>query len=692
MNLDDFRKDFLERVKSHAAAECDLTQSAFVTVASDELMEAEEFSDFASSYYEGSGVHDRRLRLRVDGYEYDDMDCSMKLLIADFRGGDETATLTVTEATTQFSRLKAFLSEALSGELHRELEDSSPVYALASDIHNRQTSIMRFRFFLVTDAILSSRTKDWPQESVFNIPVEFHIWDIARFHRAFESTSGRDDLSIDFRNFTQNGIPCLKASQSTGEYEAYLCVIPGVILADLYDCYGSRLLERNVRAFLGIRGSKSVNSGIRNTIMKQPSMFFAYNNGIAATASGAELVQSEEGLYITRVSDLQIVNGGQTTASLSTSRRKDRIELNDIFVQMKLSVVPPDYANEVIPRISRCANSQNKVSDADFFSNHPFHVRLELHSRRIWAPAKAGTQHETHWFYERARGQFLNEQAKLTPSEKNRFLQQNPREQLLTKTDLAKYENAWRCLPNVVSFGAQKNFRKFAEWIEQCWNISDTDFNEEYFRNAVAKAILWKSTERLVSQQSWYQKGYRANIVAYTVSKLSQIISAREKEKYLNLRNIWNQQRISPALEMQLIVISKAVLEVFVDPARVIENVTEWCKKELCWQKVEQLDISLIPEFSMELVDKDVLIHATRDAKAVQKIDNGIEAQSIVISLGSSYWQSLFSWSKEKKIFSPDDESVIKVAAGIPKKIPTEKQCKWLLNLKVKAEAEGFEQ
>ncbi|MGV8120418.1 MAG: AIPR family protein [Candidatus Xenobiia bacterium LiM19] len=446
-----------------------------------------------------------------------------------------------------------------------------------------------------------------------------------------------------------------------------------------------------MRAFLGIRGSKSVNSGIRNTIMKQPSMFFAYNNGIAATASGAELAQNEEGLYITRVSDLQIVNGGQTTASLSTSRRKDKIDLNDIFVQMKLSVVQPDYANEVIPRISRCANSQNKVSEADFFSNHPFHVRLEMHSRRIWAPAKTGTQHESHWFYERARGQYLNEQAKLTPSEKKRFLQQNPREQLLTKTDLAKYENAWRGLPDIVSFGAQKNFRRFAEWIEERWNTSESDFNEEYFRNSIAKAIIWKSTERLVSRQSWYQNGYRANIVAYTISKLAQLISSKTKDKYINLRNIWNQQRISPALEMQLSLISGEVFNVIIDPARIIENVTEWCKKKLCWEKVEQLDIPLIPEFSMELVDKDVLIHAARDAKAIQKIDNGIEAQSIVIFLGSSYWQNLFSWSKEKKILSPADESVIKVAAGIPNRIPTEKQSKWLLNLKARVEAEGFE-
>jgi hypothetical protein len=637
------------------------------------------------------GIKDKRLKLRVDGYSYDDADSSMKLLIGDYRGNEEIPTLTQTEAVSQFTRLKSFVSESLTGQLHPELEESSPAYALAGDIHRHRDSITRFRLFLVTDASLSSRTKDLPEESLSNIPLEFHIWDITRFHRAFESASGRDDLEIDFRSFTQHGIPCLKASQVTEEYDAYLCVIPGAILADLYDRYGSRLLEGNVRSFLGVRGSKSVNSGIRTTILTKPAMFFTYNNGIAATVSNAEISRNGEGLFITAVKDLQIVNGGQTTVSLSMTRRKEKAELGEIFVQMKLSIVPSDYANDVIPKISRCANSQNKVSEADFFSNHPFHIRLETHSRRIWAPAKTGSQHESHWFYERARGQFLNEQLKLTPAERRKFLRQNPRDQLMTKTDLAKYENAWRCIPHIVSLGAQKNFRHFAEYIEALWNKSESDFNEEYFRNTVAKAIIWRLTERLVTRQPWYQNGYRANIVAYSIARMSQLANEIENGKTLDLRHIWSQQTISQALEMQLSIITEAVFKTIVDPTREVENVTEWCKKELCWKRVENLKIQLIPKLKMELVEKDELKRSAREAKTIQKIDGGIESQSVVVSLGQPYWQKLLIWSKDRNFLSPGELSVIRVAANMPRMVPSEKQSKWLLNIRVRSEEEGFQ-
>lgn len=690
MELEEFRKDFLESVKARAAADGDLTIAAFVTVVSEKLMDAEEFQDFEPCYYNKPGIRDRRLRLRIDGYSYDDTDGSYNLIIADYRGETDIETLIQTEAIVQFAKLRAFVSEAMTGILHPVLENSSPEYALVSKIYGFPDSITRFRLFLVTDAILSSRVKDWPEEPLNGKPTEFHIWDMTRFHRVYESKTGRDELAVDFREFVKDGIPCLEASQTDREYKAYLCVIPGVVLADIYDRFGSRLLESNVRSFLGIRGTKSVNSGIRNTILKEPSMFFAYNNGIAATASAVEVVRNGNSLYMVSANDLQIVNGGQTTASLTAARRKDKALIDSIFIQMKLSVIEPDRAEEVIPHISRSANSQNKVSDADFFSNHPFHVRIETHSRRLWSPAVDGAQHETHWFYERARGQFLNEQVKLSPSEKRRFLQQNPRDQLLTKTDLAKYENAWRCLPHIVSRGAQKNFKNFAEWIDELWKISDTDFNEEYFRNVIAKAILWKYTERMVSGQDWYQGGYRANVVAYSIAKLSQIIEIVGKGKVLDFRDIWNRQHISSVLEAGLEVIAEAVSRMIVDPGRPVENVTEWCKNKLCWEKIAELDISLSLRFFAELVAKEELAIAKKDAKGLQKTDKGIASQAEVLGLGAAYWLQLKNWGDTRGLLTPEEEKLASSAARMPAKIPNYYQSQRLLEIKVRIEAEGF--
>jgi hypothetical protein len=690
MDLDEFRKDFLESVKSRAAADGDMTQAAFVAVVSERLMEAEEFQDFEPCYYEGNGIRDRRLRLRIDGYSYDDTDGSYNLVIADYKGDDDIETLTQTEATSYFSRLRAFVSEALSGMLHPELENSSPAHALAGRICGQPDLITRFRLFLATDAILSTRVKDWQEESLNGKPVEFHIWDIARFHRVSESKTGRDELAVDFREFVPDGIPCLEASHTDREYKAYLSVMPGIVLADLYDRFGSRLLENNVRSFLGIRGTKSVNNGIRNTILKEPAMFFAYNNGIAATASEAEIVYVGNSLHLVQAKDLQIVNGGQTTASLTNARRRDKAALDGVFIQMKLSVIEPDRAGEIIPLISRFANSQNRVSDADFFSNHPFHIRIETHSRRIWAPAVDGAQHETHWFYERARGQFLNEQAKMSPSEKRRFLQQNPRQQLLTKTDLAKYENAYRGVPHIVSLGAQKNFKYFAEWVDKEWKVSDIDFSEEYFRNVIAKAILWQYTERMISGQTWYQGGYRANIVAYTIAKLSYTIGAQGKGQTLDFRAIWARQRASDALQEQLQLIAEAVSKVIVDPDRPVENVTEWCKNKLCWERAERLEIALLPGFRKELVDKDELRTVAREGKILQKTDKGIAAQMAVLQLGAAYWTQLKEWSERNGLLTPEEHKLVSFAVRIPASIPNHYQSERLLEVRTKVEADGF--
>ena len=256
------------------------------------------------------------------------------------------------------------------------------------------------------------------------------------------SRSGRDELIVDFASLVRGGLPCIEAGNASDDYSAYLCVVPATTLADIYDYFGSRLLEGNVRSFLTTKGR--VNKGIRNTVLNEAQMFFAYNNGIAATASAITIEETDRGLRLLTATDLQIVNGGQTTASLASARRQDKASLERVFVPMKLSVVTPERSGEMIPLISRYANSQNRVSDADFFSNHEYHRRLEKISRRLWAPAKPGAQHETHWFYERARGQYVNEMAALSPGERRRYQQLNPRDQVVTKTDLAKAENSWR--------------------------------------------------------------------------------------------------------------------------------------------------------------------------------------------------------------------------------------------------------
>lgn len=687
MELHVFRKDFLETVKSLAAAEMDFEESSFVMVAAQKLAEAEELEDFEPCHFEGYGK--RKKRLRVDGYCFDDDDESIKLLISYYDGNESPVTLSQSEVERVFDRLYAYVEDSISGKLHPLLEESTPGYALASDLYRMKEKFNRFKFYLITDGFLSSRVKDLQKTSLMGIPIEYNVWDITRFYRVFKSSTGREDLVIDFRDFSPEGIPCLEASKAEGEYKAYLCVIPGYVLADLYNSYGSRLLEGNVRSFLTTRGK--VNKGIKTTILREPEMFFAFNNGIATTSTDAEIKCCDSGLRLVQATSLQIVNGGQTTASLALAKAKENKDLKNIYVPMKLSVVSPERAEVVIPQISICANSQNKVSEADFFSNHPFHIRLEDISRRLWFPAVGGSQHETHWFYERTRGQYLNEQIKMKPKEKKQFAYQNPRDQVITKTDVAKFFNSYRGCPQVVSLGAQKNFRNFATWVAEQWEKSDAIFNELFFRELIALGIIFKNTERLVSVQPWYQRGYRANIVTYTIAKLFFDIDKHFQEKVMDFRFVWSNKMVPGIVHKQLEATSREVFEVIVSPDIGHQNVTEWCKKDRCWERVKNLDVKLLKGINSCLMDKIDKVILSRESVKQQKIDNRIGAQIKVVALGEEYWKRLRTWAAQFHLLTMEEERLLRIASNINSGVlPTEKQCMKLLLIKVKKETEGF--
>ena len=686
MELEDFRKVFNEAVNVLAVETGDFKEAAFVSESAQRLIDAEELTGFEPCHYEGVGT--RNHKLRIDGYWFDDVDETVSLIVAFYQGDSVDETLTMTDVTKCFSTLTAFVADALSGRLKSNLEESTPVYGLVCDLMEKRDSIARFRAILVSDAVLSTRVKYQPEGEVTDIRIEYHIWDITRFLRVHESTLGRDELEVDFTEFVQDGLPCLQASQSDDGYKAYLCVIPAEILATIYDRFGSRLLEGNVRSFLSVTGK--VNKAIRNSILNEPGMFFAYNNGISATATDVKLMSTASGMFLCGATHLQIVNGGQTTASIATAKVKDKASLDKIYVPMKLSVISAVVAEQVIRQISYSANSQNKVSEADFFANHPFHIRIEEFSRRLWAPAVHGAQYETHWFYERARGQYTNEQVNKTPSEKNRFLLQNPRNQLITKTDLAKYEMSWQEKPHIVSRGAQKNFLEYAKWVNQKWNTDETELNEEYFRGIVAKAILFRHTERIISEQPWYQNGYRANIVTYTVARLVLLIKQSAPSFTLDLKSIWTRSEISPELEAQIKSVAKVIFDIIVSPIEQYQNITEWCKNELCWSRVSQAPVILQPQFFEQLINTEKVRDDRQQAKHLQRTDIGIKAQTTVLNLGSKYWDEMFRWGYTNNKLSDDQLKIVKLALQMPRKLPNEIQSVKLLQIKEMMETEGF--
>jgi hypothetical protein len=546
-----------------------------------DLSEAGELDDGTACFHQARGVEISGYNISEDGHLLD-------LFGVVLTQTAPPPTVSKSAVDSCIRRLQGFLDRARTGG-HADLEEALPVFDMFLRVNQAWPEISRVRLFVFTDGLTT--IDRMAEASVDDIPVSVNIWDLRRLHRLVTSGRREEPVNIDFISRFGGPIPCLVAEQDDNDYQTILAIVPGDVLMDVYGEYGSRLLQLNVRSFLQARGK--VNQGIRRTILNEPDRFLAYNNGISATASAAKLTNMPEGaLGIQSVDNLQIVNGGQTTASLYHAAVKDRANIDHVQVQMKLTVVEPDRLDEIVPLISRYANSQNTVNEADFSANHPFHVEIEKLSRAIWAPAVDGTQRQTRWFYERARGQYQDALSRAgTPARQRQFKETHPAAQRFAKTDLAKFEMAWDCLPDLVSLGAQKCFREFTIRLT---DRADQSVDQTYFANLIAKAILFRRTEKLVS--TLQLGGYRANVVAYVVALLS-----RRSRQHLDLAAIWRHQRLSANLEDAILDLAPRVHGILLG-APGNGNVTEWAKKPGCWERVHgmvwQLPAAVIRELT----------------------------------------------------------------------------------------------
>lgn len=544
------------------------------------LTEAGEIEDGYVCYHSAHGI-------KVNGYNLQEEEGRLDLFISIYTQNPSPTTIRKDAVESAFKQLINFLSKVYKG-YHRSIEEASPSFDMAQLIYSQRSQLSHVRLFLFTDGLTTLQTKTNQVKDGVNY--SFNIWDLRRTYRCVTSGQKREAIEINFQVQYDSVIACLAMPESQADYRAYVAIIPGEILCKIYAEYGSRLLERNVRSFLQAKGN--VNKGIRQTILKEPHRFFAYNNGISATAEIVKLIDLPNGGQgISEVRDLQIVNGGQTTASLYQAVRKDKADISGIYVQIKLTVVDRDRMSEIVPLISRYANNQNKVNEADFFANDPFHIRIEELSRTIWAPAVDSTQRQTQWFYERARGQYADaKNRESTPAKQKAFTLTHPNAQKFTKTDLAKFEHTWDKLPHIVSLGAQKNFAKFTFALKEKGYLEP---DATYFTHLIAKAILFKSAEKIIGNENF--GGYRANLVTYTLAYLSC-----KYQQNIDLDKIWKQQRLALSLQQAIQKISREVHQVIINPPDG-RNVTEWCKKESCWKSIQKIPIEIFEDFSLTI-------------------------------------------------------------------------------------------
>lgn len=607
MTQEEYFQDFMQDIYARAEAGSQFNEPVFVERMCDFLVEQAVLEEYTQISYkkETAGI-------KLDAWEYMAGNGILTLIVSEFV--EQLETLTQKGAEKIFKRATRFFEKSLDQQFYSRLEESDPAWTLARSICKIQASITKVRIIILTNALLSSRLQSINESKLKGFKCFFDIWDMERLYRIETSGAGKESIVIDFCQEYGKSLPCLPAFTGTGTFQSYLLAVPGELMASLYEKHGERLLEQNVRTFLQFRGS--VNKGMRDTILNEPRMFFAYNNGITATAEEIETDIENGSERIKLIKNLQIVNGGQTTASLYTALIKSKANLEHVYVQMKLTIVPSEQLEQVVPNISQYANTQNKVNAADFSSNTPFHLRIEDFSRRLWAPSIEGGLKETHWYYERTRGQYANAQASLTNAQKKEFLSRNPRMQMFSKTDLAKFHYSWEKQPHIVSLGAQKNFAKFVSEISNEWDKNEQQFNELYFKELIAKAIIFRFLDKSLMKQAWYG-GYKANIIAYSIAKFSELIA--HTGKHLDLLLIWKRQRLTEVTQNHLLSIAKDVNDCIQDTPEGITNVTEWCKKPQCWINVQRIDYTLESELLSELIDSS---QQSSKQKVVKKTDN----------------------------------------------------------------------
>ena len=673
-SLNQFYIDLMEEVEMASEAESSgWTKDDFLTsLMLEYLEEAGDVVDPIMCPFRSYG-------LQLNAYAISEDFSSLDIFVSILSASETPKSVPQTEVDAAIKRAIQLFQKAVN-DLYTSFEKDNDTYEFAITVNKKKEVIKDVRICALTNGLV----KPIPLQniSVGNTEVSFAIWDIDRLYRCVTSGKMRETIEIDFTEKYGCTIPCIENNASE-KYSVYLAIISGELLSKLYGEYRDRLLEKNVRSFLQVKGA--VNKGIRDTLRTEPDMFLAYNNGISVTAEDIEIQRDDNGnLAIKKIRDMQIVNGGQTTASIFNASQDKKVpaDLSKVYVQMKISVISsPENMDEIVPRISAFANTQNKIQIADFSANDAFHRRVEELSRTIWAPAQNGMK-PVNWFYERARGQYADMLSReSTPKRKKQFKESHP---YFTKTDLAKYENTWDQLPYYVSEGAQKNFRRFTLRLNDRKNIQP---DERYFQHLIAKAILFRRTEKLVQQQQY--GGYRANIVTYTLAFLSYKTAQR-----IDLDKIWKEQSLSEPLESEIVKISALIHNMITNPPGGA-NISEWCKKEKCWETVKGIDYNLDPALESELVSVE---YSTMKSTATSSIDSITDDEQKMIDktaeVPAKTWFALAKWAKETNNFQPWLRSMLFSVGTIVSrgKKPSVKQSRQAIKALEEAVDKGFVQ
>ncbi len=530
------------------------------------------YDDPSVCYYEGKYGNSL---LRLAGYSFDSEGEGLDLFVSLYSNSETIQSVPDSETKTAGVQCWRFLESCRKGSLNSFMDPSHDAYPLALQIRETWATLDPIRIYVLTDRV--AKSKHFADLQKDGKTVKLEVMDVERLFRHWAEGKPESEIEADFIQLCGLPLPCVYMPASDTDYDCALTMFPGEALRFMYDRYGSRLLEANVRSFLSTTGK--INKGIRDTLRECPDRFMAYNNGIVIVTEEILWENLPHGIPAIRgLKGMQIVNGGQTTASLYFTKKKyPDTNIGRVRVPAKILLLN-EYGRtaeqELIAAISRYSNSQNVVRQADLSSNKPFHVAMEKLSTTTYCPDGVG-----RWFYERTTGSYnvmLATQG-TTPSKLKNLKNAIPSSRKITKTDLAKYLNAWDRRPHTVSLGSQKNFVEFMKRLDDDLGDLTPRLSAQIYKEIIAKVIFFKAVHKITRKRF---SAFQANIAAYTVSVASDMVGPR-----ISLDRIWQNQDISDALRNQCEIWAREVNSVL-ESTSSGTMISEWAKKEKCWQTV----------------------------------------------------------------------------------------------------------
>lgn len=705
LTYQDFWTDIISSCQNDLESSTEYPQVIFFEKFEDILEDNNVFSGLDFHYFESKNSSRKYRQMHIDYGMVDYTDNSINLLTIDY-DPSHISTITNDKRDDMYGKMVNFIANVKKGYFQENNLESDPIYSFVTEIIRKLPTTDNLNLLILSSNVKSNTLKELPPQMVNidgkEVNVVLKIINIQYLFNSSLSTRKTDPVNIivsDINNGKVTGIKCLPANIQGDGYEAYLAVLPGDFLSEVYRLYGGRLLEKNVRSFLSVRGN--VNKGIRNTIRTEPDKFFTYNNGIACTASSIKTENKNDGLYITELNDLQIINGGQTTASLRNAVLTDKdhiVDLTKVFVPMKLTVldesIPDDERDIMVGNISKYSNSQNKVSNSDLNSNSPFYVQLEKLSRRIYTPTMTDG-HQTRWYFERSRGQYERDQMELTDAKRKQFKAYNPRNQMMKIVDIAKFYNSVNERPFEVSWGGQMNAEDFQLTMQKMYEKNPVFVNDHFFKLIVSYGILFQKSKEIIRNTDTYAQhsGILAQVVPYTISMLMHLV--RNMKLDLDWKDIWNKQDLPQLLKDEIKSLGEWVINVLVDPSREKDNVGEWAKLDKCWKNMLSRKYVLKPELSSILVspqeEKADALSAKKEAKLTRSVDLGL----YVFKLGAKYWQDVLNAGYRYNKFTNDYNGCKDVQFAIKacdrnKLIESKSALEDLMRIKKEFEEEGI--